>query len=142
MFNRNLILILLGFVTIYDIITTISGTLEILQISIGGIVAAVTLGLLIGGMLYYTHEIFLNKSGDFLPKAFKGLWVLAFFYDIWTSFTGNAKFVLQDNNVMRLTTEDWKRLILLLGLTLFVSSCPVILSYARNNERFMRGQIL
>ena len=142
MFNRNLILLLLGFVTVYDIITTISGTLEILQISIGGMVAAVTLGLLIGGMLYYTHEIFLNKSDDFLPKAFKGLWVLAFLYDIWTSFTGNAKFVLQDYDLTRLTTEDWKRLILLLGLTLFVSSCPVILSYARNNERFMRGQIL
>jgi hypothetical protein len=141
MFNRNLILLVLGFVTVYDIITTISGTLEILQLSLGGVVAAVTLGLLIGGMLYYTHDIFLNKSEDFLPRAFKGLWALAFLYDIWTSFTGNAKFVLQEN-ITRLNTDDWKRLILLLGLTLFVSSCPVILSYARNNERFMTGKIL
>src|SRR5207302_7638454 len=114
---------------------------EILQISVGSVVASITLGVLIGGMLYYTHEIFLNKSKDFLPQAFKALWGLAFLYDIWTSCTGNAKFILQEN-VTTLTTDDWKRLILLLGLTLFVSSCPVILSYARNNERFMRGQIL
>ena len=131
----------LGFVTIYDILTTISGTLDILQLSVGAVVASVTLGFLIGGMLYFTHDIFLNKSEDFLPKAFKGLWALAFLYDIWTSFTGNAKFILQEN-VSRLNTDDVKRLILLLGLTIFVSSCPVILSYARNSERFMRGKIL
>jgi hypothetical protein len=141
MFNRNLILMVLGFVTVYDIITTISGTLDILQMSLGSVVASVTLGLLIGGMLYYTHEIFLNKSKDFLPQCFKALWALAFLYDIWTSFTGNAKFVLQEK-VTTLSIDDGKRLILLLGLTVFVSSCPVILSYARNNERFMRGQIL
>lgn len=142
MFNRNLILVVLGFVTVYDVLTTIFGTIEILEVSIGSVVAAVTLGLLIGGMLYYTHEIFLNKGQEFLSQAFKALWALAFLYDIWTSFTGNAKFVLQEENLSKLTTEDWKKLILLLGLTLFVSSCPVILSYARNNERFMRGQIL
>lgn len=142
MFNRNLILVVLGFVTAYDIITTIFGTLDILQHSIGAVVASVTLGILIGGMLYYTHEIFLNKGKEFLTQAFKALWGLAFLYDIWTSFTGNAKFVLQEEDLTKISTEGWKRLILLLGLTLFVSSCPVILSYARNNERFMKGQIL
>lgn len=133
--QRDLILIGLVIVSGYDIITTIYGTAQILGGGIGSIVAGLLLGGIIGGLLYYSYEI---HNGDFkeFEQAIYPLWFAAVAYDLWTSFMGNREFIIQ----AEWNAEDAARIILLLGLTVFVSACPIMLSYARNNPKFMGWQ--
>jgi hypothetical protein len=141
MTHRNIILSILGVGTLYDLFTTLSGTLQIFQISFLAIVMSLLFTTMIAAMLFYTYEIHSNGSGQGFAGLFRMLWLLAVAYDLWTAFTGNAEFLL-NMDYHNLTTQNWKQLIILVGLTIFVSSCPVILSFARNNTRFMRGEML
>lgn len=140
MTHRNIILSILGVGTLYDVFTTLSGTLQMFQISFLSILMSLLFTTIISAMLFYTYEIFSNSKGDGFSAIFRFLWVLALIYDLWTAFTGNSEFLL-NIDYRNLTGQNWKQLIILSGLTIFVSSCPVILSYARNNARFMRGEM-
>lgn len=132
---RGFILLGLGLITCYDVFTTIMGTMQILGNDIGAILASIILGTVIGGLLYFSYEVHSIDSDAIFPNLLKVLWALALIYDLWTSFTGNNRFIIKTG--IELNDIDYRKLLILIGLTLFVSSCPIILSYLRNNLSFM-----
>ena len=138
MLNRNIILLILGVVTCYDILTTMTGTIDILEPGLGAVIASLLLGVIIGGLLYFSYEIHNINSNDFFPALIKPLWFLALIYDLWTSFNGNNRFIVNTE----LSMDEWGKVLILVGLTLFVSACPIILSYLRNNQYFMKGMLV
>ncbi|MGA1133908.1 MAG: hypothetical protein ACO31I_16880, partial [Prochlorotrichaceae cyanobacterium] len=114
------------------LITTVVGTSKILGNDIPSLFISILFSALIGGALYFSYEIHSLEDPGF-PQAIKPLWWLSFLYDLGTSFFGNRRFIIQTNFEL----SEWPKILILLGLTLFVSSCPVILSYLRNNVDFM-----
>lgn len=141
MTHRNIILGILGVGTVYDLFTTLSGTLQIMEISFFAILISLLFTAMVAAMLFYTYEIHKNPSTEVFSGLFRVLWILAWLYDVWTAFTGNTEYLLK-MDYKNLTTQNWKQLLVLVGLTIFVSSCPIILSFARNNPKFMKGEML
>jgi len=119
--NRPTLIILLGFVTIWDTITTIYGTTVILGTGTIQVMIAILFALLLTGYLLQTIPITKNPKEDFVTSGAKILWFIAFLYDLFTSFTGNMDFVLGN------ATGSIK-IIFAIGLTVMVCSCPIGLS--------------
>jgi hypothetical protein len=148
--QRNLILSVLAVITAYDLFTTITGTIEILGTDLGSVIASVTLSVIIAGFLYYSYEIQQVDRNEFLPSMVKPLWFLSYIFDFYTSFTGNNRFIVQSdinfsgiikgNAEVGVLESYIGEITILVGLTIFVSSCPIILSYLRNSAYFMGGQ--
>ena len=132
--QRDFILIGLVIVTAYDVLTTIYGTYTMLHSGFPAFVAALILSGIIGALLCFSYEVHQLGTDEFFPMLLKPLWVAAFGYDLWTSFMGNRKFILQSDG----EAMDAANIAILVGLTVFVSACPIILSYLRNNTNFMR----
>ena len=133
--QRDFILLGLILVTAYDVITTIYGTYTILHSGFGAFIASILLAGIIGALLCFSFEIHKLGTDEFCPMMLKPLWLAALGYDLWTSFMGNKKFILQSDG----ESMDVANIAILVGLTAFVSACPVILSYLRNNTTFLRS---
>ena len=133
--ERHLILIGLAIVSAYDVLTTIFGTISILGPTVGSTMASILLGGIIGGLMYYSYEIHNSDKSDLMVAGLNVLWFIAVAYDLYTSFMGNNRFII----LGALESREAGKLVILLGLTAFVTSCPIIWSYLRNNDRFMTG---
>jgi hypothetical protein len=119
--NRQLLIIGLGFVTIWDTVTTIYGTKLILGGAEIQFVIAVLFSLFLAAYLLRSVPIIRNPSPDLFPVGAKVLWFLAFLYDLFTAFKGNFDLVL--GNV-----GGNERIALAIGLTIFICSAPIGLS--------------
>ena len=119
--NRSLLIILLGVVTIWDTITTVYGTYTIFGHGTIQLVVSIGFALLLAGFLIRTIPIIKNPSEELIPVGAKVLWFLAVCYDIFTSFTGNMDLILGNST-------GTQKVILAIGLTIFVCSAPIGLS--------------
>jgi len=119
--NRSLLIILLSVVTIWDTITTIYGTYTIFGAGTIQLVVSIGFALLLAGFLIRTIPIIKNPSEELIPVGTKVLWFLAILYDLFTSFTGNMDLILGN-------ATGTQKVILAIGLTLFVCSAPIGLS--------------
>jgi len=77
--------------------------------------------LLLSAYLIRSVPIIKNPSQELIPVGAKVLWFLAFLYDLFTAFKGNFDLVL--GNV-----GGTERILLAIGLTIFICSAPVGLS--------------
>lgn len=119
--NRQLLIIGLGFVTIWDTVTTIYGTKLILGDGSVQFVIAILFSLFLAAYLFRSVPIVKNPSEDLFPTGAKVLWFLAVLYDLFTAFKGNFDLVL--GNV-----GGSERIALAIGLTIFICSAPIGLS--------------
>jgi len=120
--NKNLLIIGLGAVTVWDTITTVYGTNTILGKGDVQIILSVLFGLLISSFLLRTIPIIKNPSDDLIPTGAKVLWFLAVLYDLFTAFMGNFDLVLSQ------TASGVQKVIIAIGITIFICSAPIGLS--------------
>jgi len=112
----------LGFVTIWDTITTIYGTSTILGKGTVQIILSVLFGVLISMFLFRSIPIIKNPSEELIPVGAKVLWFLAVLYDLYTAFLGNMDLILGD------TATGVQKVVIAVGLTVFICSAPIGLS--------------
>jgi hypothetical protein len=119
--NRTLLILGLGFVTIWDTITTIYGTYTILGGGTIQLILSILFGLLLTAYLIRSIPIIKNPSEEIIPVGAKILWFFAILYDLFTAYTGNFDLVL--GNV-----GGTQKIIIAIGLTIFICSSPIGLS--------------
>lgn len=109
-----------GLASLWDGCTTVYGTVRALgEVSFFSIFSAFIVAAIVLVMLFYTKTIiFAANQAKHLP--FKLMWLACFAYDIYTSFLGNQDLILGQS------TEQ--SLIVLIGMTILVSSSPVMVS--------------
>ena len=83
--------------------------------------------IIILGFLYNTSKI-LNYTMNHIGVSLKFLWFFAVVYDLTTSYLGNIIFLLNNNE------PNSMQIVILMGLTFFVSSSPILLSLLINSE--------
>ena len=116
--KKTYMLIALGFVTLWDTITTVYGTYKILGEGSIQLILSIFFAVIIEVHLMRTFPVLKNPSEEFYPVGLKGLWFLALFYDLFTSYKGNIELILSNS----LGVE---KIIVAIGLTIFVSSSPI-----------------
>jgi len=119
--SKTLLKLGLGFVTVWDTITTIYGTSTILGQGTIQIVLSVLFSLLLAAYLIRSIPILKNPSEEIIPVGAKVLWFIAILYDVFTAYTGNFDIVL--GNV-----GGTQKIIIAIGLTIFICSAPIGLS--------------
>jgi hypothetical protein len=114
-------MLLLGLITIWDTFTTVYGTHLIFGDGFVQMAASIGFSLILTGFLLRTIPIIKNPSDDLIPAGAKILWFIAIGYDVFTSFTGNMDLILGN-------ASGTQKVILAIGLTIFVCSAPIGLS--------------
>lgn len=122
--SKIMLLFGLGAITLWDTFTTISGTSEILGSTGVAFFLAVLFSIMITTFLIKTIPIMENKKDDFLHSGAKFIWFLAISYDFYTSFLGNKNLIESED--FSLGVQQY---IVIIGMTIFVSSAPIIISY-------------
>jgi hypothetical protein len=112
----------LGFVTIWDTVTTVYGTSTILGPGPIQVVMSILFGLLITSFLFRTIPIIKDPSEELIPVGAKVLWFLAVLYDLFTAYMGNFDLILNQ------TTSGVQKVIIAIGITVFICSAPIGLS--------------
>jgi len=119
--SNTLLKIGLGVVTAWDTVTTVYGTSTILGTANLQIAISIAFALLLTAYLLRSIPIIKNPSDEIIPVGAKILWFLAILYDIFTAYTGNFDLVL--GNI-----GGGQKIIISIGLTIFISSAPIGLS--------------
>jgi hypothetical protein len=112
----------LGFVAIWDTVTTVYGTSTILGPGSIQTIMSVLFGLLIGIFLFRTIPIIKNPSQELIPTGAKILWFLAVLYDLYTAYMGNFDLILNQS------ANGAHKVIVAIGITIFICSAPIGLS--------------
>ncbi len=133
---RNLLLLIFGLVALFDGFTTVLGTAAILGETTPGILISILFSLIILAFMIGTYPIWNasvidtwveNKETEGCLLFFiRFLWIAAFLYDIFTSYSGN-KFLVVGEETASASQEA-----ILVGLTLLVSASPIFVSYMLN----------
>ena len=125
--DKQIMIIALGIVTVWDTFTTITGTAEILGGSGIAFFLSILFALMITAILIKTIPIMYHPRKDFLYTGAKLLWGLAFLYDLFTSFIGNRGLIETGGNDF-----GFAQVIVTIGMTIFVTSSPIAISYLLN----------
>jgi hypothetical protein len=130
----HILLIITGIAGLWDGFTTFYGITEIMNVSdvmelksreMRKIIASAFFALVITGFLFGTKTIWERSSHSIAP-ILKILWLIAFFYDVYTSFYGNQEFIFHGH------IND-EQMMMLVGMTTLVSGSPIIYSYLIND---------
>jgi hypothetical protein len=127
--NRNMLLLGLGAVTVWDTATTIYGTSRILGSGPIQVSLSVMFGLLITSFLFRTIPIIKDPSDDLIPTGAKILWFVAILYDLYTAFVGNFDLVLGER------ADGTQKIVIAIGITMFICSAPIGLSSVYHERR-------
>ena len=121
---RNIIILGLGIITVWDTFTTITGTTSIIGNGSMQMFISVIFGIMISAFLVFTLPILENDDENLVTTGAKILWFLAICYDLYTSYTGNQTFITE-----QATAGNIQKIIITVGMTIFVSSSPIGISY-------------
>jgi hypothetical protein len=122
--SKLIFIIGLGMITIWDTATTIIGTNHILGNTGISSFLSFIFGVMITTYLIQTIPIMFNPKEDLLHIGAKILWILAILYDIYTSGMGNKDLIESGDS-----SFDLAQIVIIIGMTLFVSSAPIAISY-------------
>ena len=117
---RIFLLIALGIAALWDVLTTIYGTILILGDGPVQIVAAVLFGILILGFSINSVRIFRFKA-SFIIVLTRIFWIVAICYDFYTSWVANAALLTTGRGGF---AENF----ILFGVTLMVTASPILLA--------------
>lgn len=131
--NRMIVLTILAGGALWDYITAVYGTTQMLGVANIAPVAGIIFGTIISAFMFYSYDIHKIRTEGF-PILIKPLWAFAALYDLYTSFVGNHDFVVKGT----IDGSNVGRIFVLVGLTVFVTSCPIIFSYLWRNPTFLR----
>jgi len=116
------LLIVLTLAAIWDGFATVYGTLQVLGDGLPQIVASFLFSALIMGFVLNTARIMRwARSGEFVALITTFFWFIALGYDFYTSWLGNADFIIQNSG-------DSTETVILVGLTALVVASPILLS--------------
>jgi hypothetical protein len=118
---KRIMLLLLSIASLWDGFTTVTGTLDILGIGWPQLLASITFSLVILGFLIGTAKIFDTDESGVAYCIMRILWWFGLSYDLYTSYLGNKNFVLGGY-------IEGNQILILIGLTVFVSSSPILIS--------------
>lgn len=118
---RIVLIIILGVAVIWDGFTTVFGTNQMLGGQGQALVISLIFAALIIAILLSTSYIFTLGRSTPLGIVFQVLWVVALCYDLYTSYVGNQYYLIGP-------TISPGQIILLLGITIFVSGSSVLVS--------------
>lgn len=125
--NSPITILFLGFVALWDAITTIIGTSHILGDSAIQIFISILFGSIISMLLLNTVPIMTNPRQDLFSLGVKLLWFLALVYDFYTAYVGNKTYLTGG-------TITNPQVAITLGLTIFVVSAPIFISHSYFEE--------
>lgn len=116
------LVIVLTVAALWDGLTTIYGTVQVLGDGSFQLVASVLFSALIMGFVLNTTRIMRwSKSQGFLGMLTGFFWFIALCYDFYTSWLGNADLLVGKSGRPA-------EIIILIGLTLLVIASPILLS--------------
>ncbi len=119
---QGILLIACGLTGLWDGFTTFYGTSQIVGDEDIQVIAASIFAIIIGGFLFGTKFIWEYYGEAFLVFLLRSLWLVAFFYDIYTSFIGNRDIIFGQ-------TSGGDQIMILIGMTILVSGAPIIFSF-------------
>jgi hypothetical protein len=122
--SKLIFIVGLGMITIWDITTTIIGTNNILGNTDISFFLSIIFTVMLMQYLIQTIPIMFNQKEDLLHIGAKILWILAILSHIFTSFIGHKKLIESGDS-----SFDLAQIVITIGMTLFVSSAPIIISY-------------
>ena len=122
--EKQITIIGLGAITIWDAFTTITGTAKILGGSGIAFFLSILFAVMITSMLVKTIPIIYNPKEDLLHIVAKIMWGLAVLYDVFTSFMGNRGLIETSNSDF-----GFAQAVVTIGMTIFVTSSPIAISY-------------
>lgn len=116
-------MLLVGLVcaSLWDGFTTVYGTSRILGDDTVQILASGLFGLLVLVFMLNSRSVMGSKD-DPAGRIGRILWGTAIAYDLYTSWVGNARFLVGD-------AVNFERTAVLVGVTILVSGSPVLLSF-------------
>ena len=126
---RNILLFGLGLITAWDTFTTVTGTTAIIGTGNIQIFISIIFGIIISSFLIFTIPILDNDDDDLIAIGSKILWFLAVCYDLYTSYTGNRTFIAE-----QAASGNIEKILITVGMTIFVSSSPIGISYIWNKK--------
>lgn len=116
---KQILLVIFGLTALWDAFTTLIGTSTYLTpagserlILVPSFVALVILGFMVGSKRIWGQE-------GTVGVIFKVFWVIAFAYDVYTSYLGNLELIMGGNE---------EKMIFLLGITLLTSASSILVS--------------
>jgi hypothetical protein len=124
---------------LWDGITTVLGVATVIEAQgVTGYALAGVGGLVVFAFGIGTKTIF--SEGGFIYIVLRILWILSLLFDLYTSFLGNARYLIMQENIresigtrMGIDTIsnslDGTQLISVLVLTILVSSSPMVISF-------------
>lgn len=122
--DKQILIIGLGVITIWDAFTTITGTAKVLGGTGMAFFLSVVFAVMLTTFLIKTIPIMYHPKTDLLHTGAKILWGLAMLYDIFTSFVGNKNLIESGDSSFGLA-----QVVVTIGMTIFVSSSPIAISY-------------
>jgi hypothetical protein len=91
---RVIFIVGLGLAGLWDGFTTFYGTTVILGKSSTQIAASAFFALSIAGFLFGTKYVWKYNEEELLVFVLRTMWIVAFGYDLFTSFVGNRDIIL------------------------------------------------
>jgi hypothetical protein len=122
--SKSILIIGLLMITTWDITTTTIGTSNILGNTDISFFLSIIFTVMLMQCLIQTIPIMFNQKEDLLHIGAKILWILAILSHIFTSFIGNKKLIYSGDS-----SFDLAQIVIIIGMTLFVSSAPITISY-------------
>lgn len=117
------LLVILGITGLWDGFTTFYGSHSMLGDTGVSIIMSIIFAVIITAFLFTTSFIWSREIEDeFIGILLRGFWLIAFGYDIFTSFIGNKDIILPE-------AGSFSQLAMLVGITIMVSGSPIIFSY-------------
>jgi hypothetical protein len=120
-------MVVLAFASVWDVFTTVYGTIAVLGDGPFQIIAALLFAGLVLGFVLNTGRVF-RWGGGLVGGLVKFFWFIALFYDLYTSWIANAELLVGGSG-------DAAEIVILIGLTVLVVSSPILLSAAWQKRR-------
>jgi len=134
---KYVVILICGIFTTWDSITTGIGLIDLLGFKgfatpqdFVRILIAIGLTFLVTSFMVATFKVLGNKDTSFVKYLLYILWGTAIIFDIYTSFFGNIKFIVEPGGI-----ADEHQTIIAFVLTFFVCSSPLILSKFIFNDK-------
>lgn len=111
-------------VAFWDAFTTVFGTISILgEANIGTIITGVVVSIIMLVVFFLTFAIWGDAiENEFMMYFLRALWIVAFVYDIYTSFYGNSAFIAGG-------TLDGSEIAVVTMATFIVSGSTIVASW-------------
>ena len=118
-------MLIFSILSVWDAFTSVIGTSHFLKLK-NDIIPSVIPAIMIIAFMTCTRYIWQQANGS-LRIVLGFLWVIAFFYDVFTSYFGNLLYILNGSAQGEQTLFLW-------GITFLTSVSPVLISVLLSDE--------